>query len=437
MSTSTPERLLSSHEMGFQDLNTPTRLQVVSGVIFLAGDVKRETIWERVQRFVDDNPQFQCHIVGGKSLEWKVNRAFDISNHLEEVSLSHLSTEEILSFVSNAAAKGLPSGQSPWRIALLRFTGEVDQKEQCAIAIWAHHSLIDGLQGMKLYSSLQDRSARPANSKGPSAASSTDEPGKRTPVISGSCVSAVAGQILRRPLRGPFKSNGFDSKQRTTIALQWTRESFQTARRQYDASFQEVVLAVLTEALAQFSRRHGHQRNLRAILPLGRPESNSSSFTTNRHDIGFIDLPTASTASSRLHQIRKALKSLRREQEHSVFDSILGCMSRLPKAMRRALSHRFARQADLLISLIPGGRSKGKIDGAEVTALFAQPALPPSHAVVVGVTVTRCRVSVAVQVDPAMINCVQELKTCFERAYQQTVTDRANGRGVGTTSPGR
>lgn len=423
------ERRLSSHELGFQDLDTPARLQVVSGVIFLSANVRSETIWARIRKFVEANPLFRCRIEGHRSPEWKVDSSFDLSKHCDEIAVGDVTTEHALSFVSNAASRGLSGDQPPWRIALLRLADGSGQPARCAIAILAHHSLLDGLQGMKLFTSLLDRTASPLGTKIHSAEVTSDHSRTKTPVISADCVRNVASEMLRRPSDGPFASNRMASAKRTTLAFEWSRRSFQAVRRSGGASFQEVLLAALTDALARYSRSRGLKRNLRAILPLARPENHPSSFTTNRHDVGYIDLPTASAHSHRHKTIRQNLKFLRREQEHDVFSSILAFMGRLPNVVRKAVARRFAHQADLLISLIPVGRSKDTIDGAEVTSLFAQPALPPRHSVVVGITVARHHVCVTVQVDPACINHPEELKTCFEQAYRRTVLAEAGEDG--------
>lgn len=424
------ERKLSNHERGFQDLDTPERMQVVSGVIFLSANVRSETIWERVRRFVEVNPLFQCRIVGNRSPEWKADCAFELSNHCDEMELDDATPEQVLSFLSNAASSGLSVDQPPWRIALIRLADDGEQQARCAIAILAHHSLLDGLQGMKLIASLLDHAAKPSGTKKQMTVGSSDHPITKTPAISTGCVRYVAAETFRRPPRGPFASNAVASAKRKTLAFKWSRRSFQSARRNSDASFQEVLLATLTDALACYSHSRGLKRNLRAILPMARPENHPSSFTTNRHDVGYLELPTASAYSYRYAKIRQNLESLRREQERDVFSSILAFMGRLPNAMRKAVAHRFAHQADLLISLIPGGRSKGTIDGAEVTSLFAQPALPPRHSVVVGITVTRRDVCVTVQVDPARIDCPEELKACFEQAYHRTVLEDATDDAV-------
>ena len=424
MDTATLERKLSNHEQGFQDLDTPTRLQVVSGVVFLSDSVDSQVIWNRVQDFFAANSQFRCRIVGGRSLKWRVDDSFDPSNHCDEIALGDVTKEDVLSFVANGASSGLPADQPPWRIALLRLTGESNEPERCAIAIWAHHSLLDGLQGMKLYASLMDGTRRLSNAATPSADDQAAHPEDGTPVMSASCVRSVAGEMLRRPTSGPFTSKA-PSSQRTTLAFEWSRKSFQTARRERNASFQEILLTVLANVLARYANQNGHTRNLRALLPLGRSEDKSSAFTTNRHDVGFIDLPAGSATANRFVEIRQSLQSLRQEQENGVFGSILGFMGWLPNAMRQAVAHRFARQADLLISLIPGGPSKNTIGGADVTALFAQPALPPKHSVVVGVTVSRRDVCVTVQVDPASVDRPQQLKVCFEQAFSQVVLDRS------------
>ena len=432
MSEVTIRRRLSNHERGFHDLETPERRQIVSGVAFLSDNISSELLWKRMEKFVRANPLFRSRVVGNNTPEWRMDRSFDLMNHCDETSIHFAGTEQILSHVSNAASHGLSDDQPPWRISLIRFVNGSQETERCALAIWAHHSLLDGLQGMSLLDSLLDGTQRPLGERNPASDDDTksDEAAPKDPVVSSSCIRSVTAEMLRRPLTGPLASNGFASAKRTTLAFEWSRQSFQAARKSITASFQEVLLAVLTDGLARYTQARRLERNVRVILPLGRSNNHPSASVTNRHDVGYIELPTTSCDTSRQSDIRKNLQQRQRDQEQGIFASILSFMNWLPRTIRRAVVRRYAQGADLLISLIPGTRAISTLAGAKVTALYAQPALPPRHSVAMGITVNRQNVCLAVQFDPSCIEQPLELKDCLETAYQKIVLGGA-GRNEG------
>lgn len=114
------------------------------------------------------------------------------------------------------------------------------------------------------------------------------------------------------------------SDQREVLSFMWRREAFSLARRTYNASFQEVLRAIISAGLGKYCARHGHFSDLCGILPLARADSSNASFTSNRHNVGLIDLPLASTdCQHRIRKVRQGLESLKVQQNASVFPTIL------------------------------------------------------------------------------------------------------------------
>ena len=133
--SSAVERELTTHELGFMDLDTPMRPQIVSGVAFASGAVDAETIWKRLQQFTNAHPQYRCRIIDQRSPSWRLDENFDLSNHCSEITLNESSNEDILTYVANESVRGLPADGPPWRIALIREGGGVEKPERCAIAV--------------------------------------------------------------------------------------------------------------------------------------------------------------------------------------------------------------------------------------------------------------------------------------------------------------
>lgn len=428
------DRQLSNHERGFQDLESSTRTQVVSGVVFLSKHVSGPKIWKRLWEFTRVNPIYRSLIDDGRQIAWKTDTSFDLSNHLDEIVIERCTTEQVLTMLSNIASRGLPTNQPPWRILVLRLAVGGQPPASCALAIVAHHSLLDGLHGMKLFTNLLDGAERRSNMRGSTATDFPNDRETKVPAFNAGCARFVAGEMLRRSAKSILASDASASATRTTLAFEWSRKLFRTAQQRGKSTFQEILLTVITDALARYSRSHGQNRNLRAIVPLARCENHPSSHNTNQHDIGYIKLPITSEHCDRVQEIRTSLRSLRQQQKLQFFPSLLGFIGRLPKVLRTFVARRFAYQADLLISLIPGGRTKQTLDGAEVLSIFAQPALPPRHSIVVGITLSRCSVCVTLQLDAKQIDDPENLRSCFELAYRGTIFESASTGSVPCTN---
>jgi hypothetical protein len=271
------------------------------------------------------------------------------------------------------------------------------------------------VEGLKLYSSLLDPRSNSVNAT-PCPHSGEVANASSQPLVSTRCMRIVARDAMRRRITGPL--SGCRSARRRTLSFAWSRKAFGLAKEMNNASFQEMLLAVLSDGLSRYCQRHSVRSRLRAVLPLGRTGPNGSGDSSNQHDIGFIDLPSgAINWTDRIKKIRGGLYSLRCQQRERVFPTILGFLTRLPSVVRTFVANRWSAQSNLLISVIPGGITRQKIGRAEVESLFAQPALPPNHAVVIGAMITRRSVYLSIQIDPEVICDPLALKTDLARAY--------------------
>jgi hypothetical protein len=412
-------RRLSSHEEGFQDLDSPARKQVVSGVIFLPAPIQPKILWHRIKQFVEKNPLFKSRITNCSTPHWVNDESYSLDNHCSEFSFNDYAQHQILTYVSQTASTCLDTEHPPWRIALITSKNSQTNCDFNAIAIWAHHSLIDGLRGMELYESLIDENTMDQSVETNPLDCQPSSVVKSPSVISPQCFRLAAAEMLRRPSASDFSVSTKASEDRYAMSFVWERKCFRLARRANRASFQEVLLATFTDAFSRYCGSEESQYGIRAIIPVAKPDTHATSNSTNRHSIGYCTLPTNQPIHNRYDSIRKSLKTIRSEQEYNVFPTLLSFLRYLPNRLRKKLTYQLASRAETLISLIPGKRSWGHIDGVPVTSLFAQPAIPPGHSLTIGITVNREKVFVTAQLDPKCIRDPMKLRVCFEQAYRE------------------
>ncbi len=420
MSHPTVERPLSTHEQGFLDLSNDARQQVVSGIMFLEGRASIEMIRQSLIEFVDKNQQFRCYISDESAPRWINHHAFDIKNHLEPIELTAGDKDSILTLAANRAAVGVPRNLPPWRISLVRYLDVSDQRTRFALVITAHHCLLDGLQGLKLvdHLTMQKKQQKPRRIDGQITPPTNHVKSKLATLY------ALGRDCLRLPTKAFRGLSNSPTSNRESFSITLSRQGLDHKRKILGCGFQELILGIVGDALSRYSLECKRVGTVRALLPVGRPESPENTFTSNRHDVGFIDLssPADTTQNSlqkMVQRIRNQIARIRKEQTHGVFKTILNLGSRLPKPARKYFFSLYANRADVLISLIPAGRKRRSLQAATVGSVFAQPAIPPGHGLSVGIVTYAEKVTLALQFDPSVFQNPKSLVRMIEEKANQ------------------
>ena len=157
--------------------------------------------------------------------------------------------------------------------------------------------------------------------------------------------------------------------------------------------------------LQAYCRHRNYRRNLRAVLPIGRGITGATQWNSNRHDIGFVDLPAqAEGFPATLVRVRKSLQALQRDSENQVFPTLKEFLGKFPSGMRTLASRRWSSRAHMLLSFVPIPGAKLTINGALVESVFAIPAVPPSQSIVVGMMAMRNQLCFSLTVDPVVVD---------------------------------
>ena len=82
------ERELTPHELGFLDLSTTTRQQIVSGTLFFDSTIDIEAIRHRMRDYLQHHPQFRCRISCDEIPKWAYCDPFNLDFHIKEMVAS-------------------------------------------------------------------------------------------------------------------------------------------------------------------------------------------------------------------------------------------------------------------------------------------------------------------------------------------------------------
>jgi hypothetical protein len=413
-------RGLSVYELGWVDLSIEHRLQVIGGMCLVDGVIDKELILDRIGQFTTWNPQYRSRLIAKHRASWQEDESFSLDRHIRKCSDRFDSSREILEYIASNSTQGFPDEHSPWIVNLFQPPESITDG-RTAIAFMAHHSLTDGLGASRLFKAMLDSKDSlsqldDGQVDGHSGLRSSNESKSRI---------KFAWELLKdfskTRRRDPF--TGQSSPVRTVLEFNWCRSRLNQARKRINASLQELILQMITRALQLYCQRFGQAFDLRAIVPMADGVMTKDQSLIGGHDIGYLDLPLSQkTTEQQLDVIRRGVARLRQRQIDQDFARLSRILERLPVFVRHRAAHRWSANANLLITLIPGGPLRPTIGGHEVTAIYGLPAVPPGQALAIGVVISRKWVHVSWIVDPQLVRDYDQLESDIDLTFDEMVS---------------
>ena len=410
---------LSVYELGWVDLHVKHRPQVISGLCVTAGEVPIEIILERIQTFVLANARYRCLLVSSPSPSWRLDPSFQVGNHVSLYELQDASIALTLEHIGTLLTSQDWAEKPPWSVIVYR-TSRATAGTQRAIAFCAHHSLTDGLGARKLFEANLEVSEGAPGKDSAMANPSESLPKPQSKLSTVQFGLNLARDFSLRRYGDPFR--GSPSSGRAVLELTCSRGKLQRARKVFGCSLKELLLLVITRGLEKYTQRKGRFGKLRAIVPMADIMSARNDQLTSHHDIGYLDLPLNLTIDQQISQLRTGVSRLQQRLVDRVFVRLSKILAKLPGLVRYHAAHRWSRNANLLISLVPGIVSRPTISGLAVTAIYGLPAIAPGHAIAIGIFVSRDKVHVAVVLDPQTVPDHDLLRIDLEDALSETLS---------------
>jgi WS/DGAT/MGAT family acyltransferase len=179
------------------------------------------------------------------------------------------------------------------------------------------------------------------------------------------------GHILLLPFDPPSRLRGRPSGERRVA---WSRKMALAPVKRMAASRHATINDVLVGALASAFRRyllsHGDEPvPVRAIVPvnLRPPRAPGDSLLDEHHNwfgLVFLDLPIDDPdRESRLSKLRREMNRIKASKEAVVSLAVLEVLGRSPAIVEHLADEVFARKASLVITNVPGPRSKLRLAG--------------------------------------------------------------------------
>ncbi len=350
------------------------------------------------------------------SRPWWVNDPqFNLDNHLRLIALPRGGdTEQLKSLTARVFSQRLDRGKPLWEMYL----AEGLAGGRFALITKAHHALLDGISAVDLASVLMDAAPQPVPFQDAGVPSGRHPSPSRAELAVRSVardvkasvrlaeyafgaalhprrvprtvtkVTAAAGWFGRELLTGrpgvPLNAEIGPHRRYDYRELEFGQ--VQAVKRHYEATVNDVVLAITTAALRRWLLGRGVRTEglqLRALVPVNLREEHERGRLGNRVALLRAALPVcAEKPEQQLLLIRDQMGEIKRSRQLMAAQAITGLSDFAPATiLAQASGLNFpARLFDLIITNVPGPQFPLYLLGRELTSVAPLAFLPAGHA---------------------------------------------------------
>ena len=360
---------------------------------------------------------------------WVDDRSFNLEYHVRHAALPPPATEEqLLQLAARIASQPLDRSKPLWESwlveGLLGADGSEDpDRERFALIFKTHHALVDGVSGVDLATVLLDLAPdpepaptdlepwKPAPAPTPAdllihtlrgaigagtglasrAVSAATRPARSLEALRdaaegvGEIVWAALNPAPETPLNveiGPY---------RRYAVVRQRLEDYKTVKNAFGGTVNDVVLTVVSGALAEWLHSRGlHTEGveMRALVPVSVRAKDEHHTLGNRLTVMRGPLPVyIDDPQTRLEVVRAAMDGLK-ESKQAVGAATLAAVNELapPTILAQASRLQFStRLFNLLVTNIPGPQFPLYVLGRKLNDLFPLAFLPQNHALAIAI----------------------------------------------------
>ncbi len=391
---------------------------------------------------------------------WAYQPHFDLGWHLRRITAPEPRTRQAVLEVARRSAMGAFDKDRPlWELTLV----EGMRKNEAALILKIHHSLTDGVGGMRMLAAMLDlrREAPAPGEMPPTPGSETIDLrgmitsaatviGERAATLAwhgaGAAIPALA-RYLRNPVgrigdavamaRSVYRTAGpiLDTRspvmreramKRYLAMLEVPLKDLKRAARASDSTVNDAFMAAVTGGLRRYHELHGAAvDSLRVVMPINlRTEADTR--WGNMITLQRLTVPVAEPdTTERMRQLHRVTVEARNEPSLPVTDVIAGALNMLPSAyVGGVLKH-----IDFLASNVPGSPVPIYVAGSKITGLYA---FGPTIGSSVNVTLVTYRQTchIGINADTAAVPDPEALVGCIEQGFAE-ITTLGDGRASG------
>ena len=336
---------------------------------------------------------------------WSGDDHFDLSYHLRRVRACEPTDDAVLDIARNAAMAGFDRARPLWEYTLV----EGLEDGRCAFVMKVHHSMTDGVGGMKLLLMLFDFE-REAIDPGPLdqveaiptfgrtdlvLKSLTHRRRRLFGMVRRSAIDAWKGSnaIARHPREAAAQAVEVGSSVARYLAPATTPHSplmrartlarslgsldvplddLKRAGKVAGGSLNDAFVAAVIGGLANYHEFHGeHVDDLRMVMPINLRDPSANLGGNHFTPARFLVPMRIKDPAERIVEIGRLTRIVRDEPAVTLTDALAGVLNQLPTTVTTALFGSMLKGADFVTSNVPGAPFPIYAGGAELQTMYA------------------------------------------------------------------
>jgi diacylglycerol O-acyltransferase / wax synthase len=365
-----------------------------------------DALVERIDRISRLMPSLRQRVVeppyGLTGPWWSYDPHFDLDWHIRRVAAPAPGTRQaVLEYARRSAMDAFDRDRPLWELTLV----EGVEDGEAALVVKFHHSLSDGVGGMRMLAIIADPQREPPD-LGPLPPAPRGETPDQLTLVSG-IVGSMAAQLaglarcgsqmvipaITGAVRNPFglardtvamarsvyrtaaPSSGAMSPlmrdramTRHLAMMRLSLDALKNAAKTADGTVNDAYLAVVTGGLRRYHERHGTAvEYLRAVVPISLRIAQDTGWG-NKITLMRLIVPTGEPDPAARMRLLHTLTGVAREEPSlPVTGAIAGALNMLPVGYLAAI----LKHADFVASNVPGVPRPVYVAGSKVTGMFA------------------------------------------------------------------
>ena len=386
---------------------------------------------------------------------WEVDEFFDLDYHLRRtVAPAPADLRSVLDLAGLMAMTAFDKDRPLWEFTLV----EGLEDGRAAFIQKVHHSVTDGVGGVKLARILLDETRRPPAASatrrvaGPAprggltsvAESLADDAralielstrgARGLPALAGRAITNPGRQAmsLSRQMRSIAKLLAPVTRPRSPVMTQrgLSRrfdtfdvpiEAMKAAAHAADSSLNDAFLAGVAGGMRRYHERHGAPVDaLRVTMPINMRRAGDPP-GSNRFSPARFTLPVATVdAGARMRQLGLLARGWRKEPSLPLTDVIAGALIRLPAVAATSILGSMLKAIDFVATNVPGQRRRTYLAGAEVVREYAfAPASGSAFSVALMSHVDHC--CIGINADTSAVPDPEVLTACVVEGFEEVL----------------
>lgn len=438
---------LPAPDAAWLHMDQATNPMVVNALVLMSGQVDHERMATLLRgRIVDRFPRFHERVTDpvGRGPAFEHDPAFDFDSHLHRLALPAPGRKaQLQALVSDLVTTPLDPSRPLWQAYLIEGYGN-----GAAILMRIHHCIADGIVLARLLMSVTDEGAAAVGEPSPRREGNglLGLAGRALGAVRGATGAAVhegmetlahPGHLLdltgtgTRDVGTLAKLIGSPGDARTrlkgdlvgTRRVAWTSPyslaRIKAAGRREHGTINDLLIGALTGALHEYlGERHTLPEQIHAMVPFNlRPlDEPLAQDLGNDFALILLALPVGiADRRERVREVRARMNAIKGSHEGPISYGILSAMGMTPSAVEDRLIGFFTDKASMVVTNVPGPRTRLHLAGAPVKGVMVWAPCSGSIGLTVSIFSYAGKVTVGFMADVALVPDPEPLARAFNR----------------------